>query len=165
MPFHNSNRVFHFFMRIFREGGDHFYPFAGNCVRTVNYAQRRFIAFDQRQRATNIFRRSQFRRERIPCAQFLQCFFCINASGNMFRIANRQTTAIQQRSPVGFAVDGEIFLLAGFRCYNDQAIAEQCLTRSSIDRFFINRIIHPFLIGRNKQIRRGTRFNLTGESR
>lgn len=111
------------------------YPFAGNCVRTVNYAQRRFIAFDQRQRATNIFRRSQFRRERIPCAQFLQCFFCINASGNMFRIANRQTTAIQQRSPVGFAVDGEIFLLAGFRCYNDQAIAEQCLTRSSIDRF------------------------------
>ena len=80
-------------------------------------------------------------------------------SGHQFGVA------IQQRSPVGFAVDGEIFLLAGFRCYNDQAIAEQCLARSRIDRFFINRIIHPFLIGRNKQIRRRTRFNLTGQSR
>lgn len=65
----------------------------------------------------------------------LQCFFCINASRDMFRIANREATAIQQRSPVSFAVDDEIFLLAGFRCYNDQAIAEQCLTRSCIDRF------------------------------
>ena len=67
--------------------------------------------------------------------QFLQCFFRINASRDMFRITNREATAIQQRSPVGFAVDGEIFLLAGFRCYNDQAIAEQCLARSRIDRF------------------------------
>ena len=53
---------------------------------------------------------------------------------DMFRITNRQATAIQQRSPVGFAVDGEIFLLAGFRCYNDQAIAEQCLAKPH-DRF------------------------------
>ncbi|CSF70400.1 Uncharacterised protein [Shigella sonnei] len=83
----------------------------------------------------------------------------------MFRIANREATAIQQRSPVSCAVDDEIFLLAGFRCYNDQAIAEQCLARSRIDRFFINRIIHPFLIGRDKQIRRRSRFNLTGQSR
>ena len=38
-------------------------------------------------------------------------------------------------------VDGEIFLHAGFRCYNDQAIAEQCLTRSCICLLYTSRCV------------------------
>ena len=141
------------------EGGNLFTPLLAT-VRTVNNTQRRFIAFDHAS-ATNIFRRDQFREERIPCAQFLQCFFRINASRGHVRITNREATAIQQR-PVGFAVDGEIFLLAGSVLATTRLLPSSVWREAVSIAFFINRIIHPFLIGRNKQIRRRTRFNLTG---
>lgn len=134
MPFHNSNRIFHFLCESsgkvattlplcwqLRQNRKQ-YPAALHCVRPTPARHEHLPP-------------EPVSGERIPCAQFLQCFFRINASRDMFRITNREATAIQQRSPVGFAVDGEIFLLAGFRCYNDQAIAEQCLARSRIDRF------------------------------
>ena len=161
MPIHNSNRVFHFFMRIFREGGDHFYPFAGNAL-----ADEGKITVFAAASLTNAMQdiATQFKKEKgvdvvssFASSSTLARQIEAGAPADLFISADQKW--------MDYAVDGEIFLHAGFRCYNDQAIAEQCLTRSCIDRFFINRIIHPFLIGRNKQIRRRTRFNLTGESR
>lgn len=60
---------------------------------------------------------------------------CINASRNVFRVAHRQTTAIQQSRPVGFAVDGDVFLFTGFWRDHNQAVAKQRFTRCGINRF------------------------------
>ena len=95
----------------------------------------------------------------------LQCFFRINASRDMFRITNREATAIQQRSPVGFAVDGEIFLLAGFPVATTTRLLPSSVWREAVSIAFYQPHNPSISDRRNKQIHRRTRFNLTGQSR
>ncbi|MNY65492.1 hypothetical protein D3C86_2027640 [compost metagenome] len=81
----------------------------------------------------------------------------------MIRIAHRQTALFQQAGPVGVFINGELALCAGFWRNHDQAVTQQSFAGCRINRFFLNRVIHPFLVGRNKQIGRRTGFNLASQ--
>ncbi|SVN00336.1 Uncharacterised protein [Klebsiella pneumoniae] len=165
MPVDDCQRIFNFLMRIFREGTDNFYALAGDRIRAVHDPQRRFAALNQGQRAAHVFRRSQLRRQRLPGPQFLQRFFRIDAGWHVRRVANGQTTAFQQAGPVGFIINADIALSAGLRRHDHQAVAEQRRAGCGINAFFLHRVIHPFLVGGDKQIRRRARFNLSRQGR
>ncbi|MNT54560.1 hypothetical protein D3C72_1917310 [compost metagenome] len=93
----------------------------------------------------------------------MQRFFRVDACRNVVRIAHRQTPVFQQAGPVSLFVDGELALRAGFWRDHHQAVTQQGFAGGRIDRFFLHRVIHPFLIGRNKQIRRRTGFDLASQ--
>lgn len=83
----------------------------------------------------------------------------------MLRIAHRQTAPCQQAGPVGFLINGNRTLRAGFRRHHHQAVAKQGGAGRRIDGLFVSRVVHPLLIGGDKQIRRGACFNLPRQRR
>lgn len=83
----------------------------------------------------------------------------------MLWIAHRQTASFQQAGPVGFLINGYRPLRTGFRRDHYQAVAKQSGAGCRIDGLFICRVIHPFLIGGDKQVRWRTRFYLPRQRR
>ena len=81
----------------------------------------------------------------------------------MLRIAHRQTATVEQTGPVRLFVDGDVALLAVCGRDHHQAISQQGFAASRINRFFLHRVVHPFLIGRDEQISRSPRFDLAGQ--
>ena len=165
MAVDDCQRIFHFLMRIFREGTDNFYPLAGDRIGAVNDPQRRFAAFNQGQRAAHVFCRRQLRRQGFPGSQLLQRLFRIDASRHVFRVTYGQAAAFQQAGPVGFITDVYLVLRAGFWRHDNQAVTEKGRARGGINALFLDRVIHPFLIGGDKQVRRRPRFNLPCQGR